>query len=229
MATSSLRSEIAVWRPGEADSGASCFSSRQRPETNPTSRGARAGVTVLLLPSQARYLAMVCSFSRHLPRSCQAPFKSRERTPSRLPQRRFPRHDCEAENGEQGAVSLLIRKVIHWTFDLSPVGILRVITRLHRLSIVPYRNTHLRLERGCEVTGPGRLSLGVRWPHTRFLPSQMVASSTSRITVEGKFGVYSGFTVFVHEGPLCPWAVVTSTRDSISPAFISSRSVGVCR
>jgi acetyltransferase-like isoleucine patch superfamily enzyme len=108
------------------------------------------------------------------------------------------RHDAR-DKGMKGRTVFSMRKLIRRVFNVSPIGIAHVIARLRRPAIVPYRNVHLRLGRDCEVTGPGRLSLGVRWPGLRYMPSQMAAGPGARIVLGGAFAIYSGFTIWVHE------------------------------
>ena len=92
-----------------------------------------------------------------------------------------------------------VRKYWRYVWNLSPIGLFREYVLLRRFPILPYRNSHLRLARGCEVAGPGRLLLGVRWPSCRYMPSQMLTCRASRIEIKGQFSIFSGYTISVNE------------------------------
>lgn len=78
-------------------------------------------------------------------------------------------------------------------------GMLYARWRLKRFLVIPYENTYLKIHRSCQAIGTGRLLLGIQWESGRYMPSQMVMRSNSKITVNSEFRIFSGHSIWVNQ------------------------------
>ena len=71
--------------------------------------------------------------------------------------------------------------------------------KFRRVSLFPYRNTYLKISTNCQLSGAGKLQLGVQWPLGRYMPSQLVMGRDSSIILNGNFSIYSGHIVWIND------------------------------
>jgi len=91
------------------------------------------------------------------------------------------------------------------TYRDYPVGLdngslLRARATAGNFTILPFHNSHLRLESGCKAGGTGRLHLGCVWRRgQRHVASEMMVCRNATVLVRNTFKVYTGRTVSVQE------------------------------
>ncbi|MBE9068561.1 acyltransferase [Leptolyngbya cf. ectocarpi LEGE 11479] len=71
--------------------------------------------------------------------------------------------------------------------------------RFKRVSIIPYRNTYLRIDKSSEILGEGSLHLGIQWELGRYMPSQMVLRQHSKVILQGEFKIYSNHQIWINK------------------------------
>lgn len=91
---------------------------------------------------------------------------------------------------------------VHIALSASIVRTLWLLLRTRRLRprIWVYPNLHFSVGMGAVVTGRGILHLGRRWEGRRYLQSEFVMASDTRLEVEGDFSIHTGCSVAVNEG-----------------------------
>lgn len=94
----------------------------------------------------------------------------------------------------------MMRKIWICLKECSICGLIGLAFRPGRGRIIPHRGTHAYVDRTAVVTGSGRLFVGIRWKHNRFLPSETVLHPRSRLELRGAFRVYTGHRISVNEG-----------------------------
>lgn len=93
---------------------------------------------------------------------------------------------------------IAMQRIIRRLTSNNIIGLLYAYQRLRRFAIIPYKNTHLSIHRTCSVSGAGRLHLGLQWEKGRSMPSQMIMSPNSNLTVQGYFQIYSGHSIWIN-------------------------------
>lgn len=91
-----------------------------------------------------------------------------------------------------------MKRILKYIFACNFFGFLYAWWRLKQIILIPYKNTYLKLHRNCQANGTGRLLLGVQWEAGRYMPSQMVMHSDSKITLNGIFRIYSGHNIWIN-------------------------------
>jgi acetyltransferase-like isoleucine patch superfamily enzyme len=94
----------------------------------------------------------------------------------------------------------LLQRAAHRLREISVVRTLYLACRLRSLRALVYPRVHLGIEAGSAVEIGGFLHLGRRWRLCGFLPSQFNIFRDARLTLEGDFSVYTGFSIYVNEG-----------------------------
>lgn len=95
---------------------------------------------------------------------------------------------------------MLIRKVISF-FKTKNVYLYCALRRKFKRAIItPYKKAHIACEPGSKILGDGQLLFGIQWDLGIYHPSQLVLRSNSRVTVNQKFLIYSGASIWINEG-----------------------------
>lgn len=92
-----------------------------------------------------------------------------------------------------------MKKIMHYILIGDVIGLLYEWWRLKRFAIIPYKNTYLRIHKSCQAIGTGCLQLGVQWESGRYMPSQMVMRSNSKIILNGSFKIFSGHKIWINQ------------------------------
>jgi len=85
-------------------------------------------------------------------------------------------------------------------FECNLFGLVHVLRRWKKMAIVPSRNAYIYIDKNAKISGFGRLFLGVRWDHGRYLPSQMVMRKSSKLEINGEFRIYTGCNISINKG-----------------------------
>jgi acetyltransferase-like isoleucine patch superfamily enzyme len=83
---------------------------------------------------------------------------------------------------------------------ISKLNVLRI--PLIKKKVLVYRNTHVGLERKCQITNRGILHLGMIFPKSSYFQSSLTLRKNSKLIIEGDFTFYSGFRISVNEGAI---------------------------
>ncbi len=84
-------------------------------------------------------------------------------------------------------------------FHLNVIGLLYSRWRFKKFSILPFRNTYLKIHKSSKSSGKGRLSLGVQWESGRYMPSQIVIRSNSKLQINGNFRIFTGHNIWLND------------------------------
>ena len=90
-------------------------------------------------------------------------------------------------------------KIINYIKELDLFRLFYLRLRFKQFLIIPFKNTYLRINKSNQVTGIGRLLLGKQWESGRFMPSQMILRSDSRLILNGDFIIYSGHNIWINQ------------------------------
>jgi len=82
--------------------------------------------------------------------------------------------------------------------DFVKTGLLAVQKRSNCINVFP--DVHINIAFSSSISGKGRLDLGVKWNRLRYLPSEFNLANKSKLIVNGKFSIYTGFHISVTEG-----------------------------
>ncbi|NPA94108.1 MAG: acyltransferase [Thermodesulfobacteria bacterium] len=82
---------------------------------------------------------------------------------------------------------------INWT------GLIYCLWKFRSLTLIPFKNTWIRAEKGSTVEGEGILLLGIQWELGRYMPSQLVMRAGAKVKVHEKFKIYSGHSIWVNQ------------------------------
>lgn len=87
--------------------------------------------------------------------------------------------------------------------SLSQISFLRTlffVIKSKVLNVLVYPKVHLSLSSTSEVSGSGRLLLGVKWNHLSHFPSEFRLGESAELVVNGTFSVYTNFHMVVADG-----------------------------
>lgn len=93
-----------------------------------------------------------------------------------------------------------MNRILKCFFECNLFGLLYVLRRWKRASLIPSRNVHVYLSASSKVFGGGRLFVGERWPQERYLPSQIIMREQSTLTLAGQFHMFTGCRISVNKG-----------------------------
>ena len=92
-----------------------------------------------------------------------------------------------------------MKRMFKCLFECNLFGLLHILRRWKRFVLIPSRNTYIYLDESASVSGSGRLFLGDRWDHGRYMPSQMVMRENSRLEMNGEFRIYTRCTISINK------------------------------
>ncbi len=92
-----------------------------------------------------------------------------------------------------------MNQILKCLLECNLVGLLHVFRRWKKMVIIPSRNAYIYIDKNAKTSGSGRLFLGVRWDHGRFMPSQMVMRPKSELMLNGEFRIYTGCNISINE------------------------------
>lgn len=93
----------------------------------------------------------------------------------------------------------MIKRLFKCVFECNILGLLYIFYRWKRLTIIPSRKTHLYFNKTAKVSRTGRLFLGIRWKHGRFMSSQLVMQENSKLDINGEFHAFTGCNITVNK------------------------------
>ncbi len=93
---------------------------------------------------------------------------------------------------------ILVRPKNKYLLKINVPALLYCLWKFRSMTLIPFKNTWVRAEKGSSLEGDGPLLLGLQWELGRYMPSQLVLRSGARLKVRDKFKIYSGHSIWVN-------------------------------